>query len=61
MCIRDRVDTNLSRREQLSLAAALMASPPPVRITQVPLAERVDKQILRQVKPDQTLPLWPGE
>jgi LCP family protein required for cell wall assembly len=57
----DEVDTNLSRREQLSLAAALMASPPPVRITQVPLAERVDKQILRQVKPDQTLPLWPQD
>ena len=57
----DELDTNLSRLEQLSLAAALMASPPPVRITQVPLAERVDKQILRQVKPDQTLPLWPRD
>ena len=55
----DELDTNLSRREQLSLAAALIASPLPVRITQVPLAKRVDNQILRQVKPDQTLPLWP--
>ena len=55
----DELDTNLSRREQLSLAAALIASPLPVRITQVPLAKRVDNQILRQIKPDQTLPLWP--
>ena len=53
------LDTNLSRREQLSLAAALIASPPPVRITQVPLARRVDNQILRQVKSDLILPLWP--
>lgn len=57
----DELDTNLSRREQLSLAAALIASPLPVRITQVPLAKRVDNQILRQVKPDQTLPLWPQD
>ena len=57
----DELDTNLSRREQLSLAAALIASPLPVRITQVPLAERVDNQTLRQVKPDQTLPLWPQD
>ncbi|ABB26337.1 cell envelope-related transcriptional attenuator [Synechococcus sp. CC9902] len=57
----DELDTNLSRREQLSLAAALIASPLPVRITQVPLAERMDNQILRQVKPDQTLPLWPQD
>ena len=55
----DELDTNLSRLEQLSLAAALIASPLPVRITQVPLAKRVNNQILRQVKPDQTLPLWP--
>ena len=57
----DELDTNLSRREQLSLAAALIASPLPIRITQVPLAKRVDDQILRQVKPDQTLPLWPQD
>ena len=57
----DELDTNLSRREQLSLAAALIASPLPVRISQVPLAKRVDNQILRQVKPDQTLPLWPQD
>ena len=57
----DELDTNLSRREQLSLAAALIASPLPVHITQVPLAKRVDNQILRQVKPGQTLPLWPQD
>ena len=55
----DELDTNLSRLEQLSLAAALIASPLPIRITQVPLAKRVDNQMLRQIKPDQTLPLWP--
>ena len=57
--LESELDTNLSRREQLSLAAALIASPPPVRITQVPLARRVDNQILRQVKSDLMLPLWP--
>ena len=40
--LESELDTNLSRREQLSLAAALIASPSPVRITQVPLARRVD-------------------
>ena len=57
--LESELDTNLSRREQLSLAVALIASPPPVRITQVPLARRVDNQILRQVKSDLILPLWP--
>ena len=57
----DELDTNLSRLEQLSLAAALIASPLPVRITQVPLAKREGNQILRQVKPGQTLPLWPQD
>ena len=59
--LESELDTNLSRREQLSLAAALIASPPPVRITQVPLARRVDNQILRQVKYDQVWPLWPQD
>ena len=57
--LESELDTNLSRSEQLSLAAALIASPPPVRITQVPLARRVDNQILRQVKSDLIWPLWP--
>ena len=57
--LESELDTNLSRREQLSLAAALIASPLPVRITQVPLARRVDNQILRQVKSDLRWPLWP--
>jgi LCP family protein required for cell wall assembly len=57
--LESELDTNLSRREQLSLAVALIASPPPVRITQVPLARRVDNQILRQVKSDLIRPLWP--
>ena len=59
--LESELDTNLSRPEQLSLALALMASPPPARITQVPLAKREGNQILRQVKPGQTLPLWPQD
>lgn len=59
--LESELDTNLSRPEQLSLAVALMASPPPARITQVPLAKREGNQILRQVKPGQTLPLWPQD
>jgi hypothetical protein len=59
--LESELDTNLSRPEQLSLAVALMASPPPARITQVSLAKREGNQVLRQVKPGQTLPLWPQD
>ncbi|BEV36421.1 LCP family protein [Synechococcus sp. M16CYN] len=55
----DEMETNLSRSEQLGLAAALIASPTHVDITQLQLAKRVGSQTLRQIKPGQTLPLWP--
>ena len=53
------VETNLSRKEQLSLAAAIIASPDPVTISSLPLAERAGEQTLRQIKPDASRPLWP--
>tara|TARA_B100000405_G_scaffold187813_1_gene131583 strand:- start:266 stop:1198 length:933 start_codon:yes stop_codon:yes gene_type:complete len=53
------VETNLSRSEQLSLAAAIIASPEPVTMSSLPLAERAGEQTLRQIKPDASRPLWP--
>ena len=53
------LDTNLTPGEMLSLGAAVVASPPPVQIQQLPLATRAGKQPLRQLKPGQDLPLWP--
>ena len=53
------LDTNLSKGEMLSLAAALVASPQPVKIKQLPLADREGDQSLRQLSPGQSLPLWP--
>jgi len=53
------IDTNLSKGEMLSLAAAAVASPKPAKITQIPLADREGDQLLRQLKPGQPLPLWP--
>ena len=53
------LETNLSRTEQLSLAAAIIASPEPVAISRLPLADRAGEQTLRQIKPDVSRPLWP--
>jgi LCP family protein required for cell wall assembly len=58
--IAGHVDTNLSQAEMLGLAAALIASPSPATITQLPLAPRAGEQILRQLKPGLSLPLWPS-
>ena len=58
--IRDQVQTNLTKPEMLSLTAALVASPSPVKINQLPLAERAGEQVLRQIKPGLTPPLWPS-
>ena len=54
-----QLDPNLSLSEMLSLAAAVIASPSRVSFTQLSLAPRAGKQTLRQLKPGQTLPLWP--
>ena len=53
------IETNLSRSEQLSLAAAIIASPEPVAISRLPLANRAGDQTLRQIKPEASRPLWP--
>ena len=53
------IETNLSRSEQLSLAAAIIASPEPVAISRLPLAKRAGDQTLRQIKPEASRPLWP--
>ena len=53
------VETNLSRSEQLSLAAAIIASPEPTAISRLPLADRAGEQTLRQIKPGASRPLWP--
>ena len=53
------VETNISRSEQLSLAAAIIASPEPARISRLPLAERAGEQTLRQIDAGASLPLWP--
>ena len=58
--IRDQVQTNLTKAEMLSLTAALVASPSPVQINQLPLAERAGEQVMRQIKPELTSPLWPS-
>ena len=53
------VETNLSKAEMLSLAAAILSSPASVQIQQLPLAKRAGKQVLRQIKTGESLPLWP--
>ena len=53
------LETNLSRSEQLSLAAALIASPEPARISRLPLADRAGEQTLRQIEAGASRPLWP--
>ena len=58
--IRDQVQTNLTKAEMLSLTAALVASSSPVRISELPLADRAGEQVLRQIKPGLTPPLWPS-
>ena len=58
--IAGQVDTNLSEAEMRGLAAALIASPSPAKITRLPLATPAGKQILRQLKPGLSPPLWPS-
>ena len=57
--VNTEVETNLSRSEQLSLAAAIIASPEPARISRLPLAERAGEQTLRQIDAGASIPLWP--
>ena len=53
------LDSNLTQIELLSLTAALMASPTGMQISQLDLEPRANGQPLRQLKQNQSLPLWP--
>ena len=54
------LDSNLTQFELLSLTAAVMASPAGMQISQLDLELRANGQSLRQLKQNQTLPLWPN-
>lgn len=56
----ETVDTDLSRTEWLSLAAAALDPRQPPEITSLSLAAREGEQPLRQLKADLTRPLWPS-
>ena len=55
-----QVETDLTPMEMLSLAAAALSSDQPPVITQLELAPRTGQQMMRELKPNQQLPLWPA-
>ena len=55
-----QVETDLTPMEMLSLAAAALSSDQPPGITQLELAPRTGQQMMRELKPNQQLPLWPA-
>ena len=54
-----QMETDLTPSEMLSLAAAVMSNQEPPIISQLDLAPRAGQQLLRELKPDQPVPLWP--
>jgi LCP family protein required for cell wall assembly len=58
--VSSQVETDLTATEILSLAAAALSSNEPPEISQLDLAPRAGQQVLRELKPDQPLPLWPS-
>ncbi|MEB3158850.1 MAG: LCP family protein [Synechococcus sp.] len=54
-----QVKTDLSPKEWLSLAAAVLSNSNPPIVTALPLAPRAGKQLLRQLQPGAKPPLWP--
>ena len=54
-----QIETDLTPPEILSLAAGVLSSREAPEISQLKLAPRVGQQLLRELKPDQPLPLWP--
>ena len=54
-----QVDTDISQKEWLSLAAAALSTPQPPVISSLPLAPRAGDQPLRQLKAGIKTPLWP--
>jgi polyisoprenyl-teichoic acid--peptidoglycan teichoic acid transferase len=57
----NQVTTDISSTEMLSLIAAAISAPSPPVITELPLAPRVGQQMLRELKPDLSLPIWPDQ
>ncbi len=57
----NQVKTDISSKEMLSLMAAAISAPSPPVITELPLAPRAGQQMLRELKPDLSLPIWPNQ
>ncbi len=57
----NQVATDISSTEMLSLIAAAISAPSPPVITELPLAPRAGQQMLRELKPDLSLPIWPDQ
>ncbi|KZR85213.1 Transcriptional regulator LytR [Synechococcus sp. MIT S9509] len=54
-----QMETDLTPTEIMSLTAAALSSDQPPVISQLELAPRTGQQVMRELKPDQKLPLWP--
>ena len=57
--VSEQISTDLTPSEMLSLTAAALSSLEPPVISGLKLAPRAGQQQLRELKPDQSLPLWP--
>ena len=55
-----QMETDLTVTEIMSLTAAALSSDQPPVISQLKLAPRTGQQLLRELKPNQQLPLWPS-
>lgn len=55
-----QMETDLTPIEIMSLTAAALSSDQPPVISQLELAPRTGQQVMRELKPDQQLPLWPN-
>ena len=56
----NEVETDLTQEEWLSLAAAMLSNNQPTLYHQLSLAPRIGQQVLRQLDPSLTEPLWPN-
>ncbi|WP_114992467.1 LCP family protein [Synechococcus sp. UW179A] len=54
-----QMETDLTPLEIMSLTAAALSSAQPPVISQLELSPRIGKQVMRELKPNQPLPLWP--
>ena len=55
-----QMETDLTPMEIMSLAAAALSSDQPPVITRLELAPRTGEQVMRELKANQKLPLWPA-